>query len=867
MAVLIYIGRMKLVTRNTPMMEQYQEIKAQHHDAILFFRLGDFYEMFCEDAEVASRELEIVLTARDGGNGKIPMCGVPYHSAGNYIARLINRGYKIAVCEQVEDPKETKGLVKRAVTRIVTPGTVLEEFMLDEQRNNYLAAVIKDESGIGLAYADISTGEFKVLEMHGSRSLSLLESELQRLAPAECLVPEWSDWTELFDEGQRWGTALISGQKLPRRSLEEAGRILTGHFKVASLEGFGIQEKPLAIRAAALIIDYLQDTQKGSLSHMLSLATYNPDGFLEMDSSTRRNLELAVTIREGKREGSLLSILDRCSTAMGKRMLRQWVEQPLKERRPIEKRLDAVEELKINLDMRQQLAKTLDSVYDLERLASRIASQTASPRDLLAFGKSTSVLPIIQRMLDTCKSEPLQEAGNMDALADLHELVAASVSDEAPLSSREGDVIKSGFNHEIDELRTLSRQGSAWLVEFEGREKQRTGMKYLKVGFNKVFGYFIEISKSNLGMVPPDYHRKQTLVNTERFINEELKNYEEKILGARDRLYALEYEEFDRIRRHLGEHIARILSSARIIASLDALCSLAQVAYYNDYVRPRVDESGVISIQGGRHPVVEKSLGNLRFIPNDLYMDTSGHRFAFITGPNMGGKSTFMRQTALLVLMAQMGSFVPADQACISLVDRVFTRVGAADDLAAGQSTFMVEMLEVANILNNARDNSLIILDEIGRGTSTYDGLSVAQAVSEYIAQNIKAKTLFATHYHELTDLEERLPGVFNLCVSVKETGDDVVFLKKVLAGRADKSYGLHVAQLAGIPARVILRAGEILQGLEQAERDVKKPALLEQPLLFSMDSVVETELSGLDLDSLSPREALGILYKWKELI
>ncbi|MEN6389121.1 MAG: DNA mismatch repair protein MutS [Syntrophomonas sp.] len=855
------------MTRHTPMMEQYKEIKAQHHDAILFFRLGDFYEMFFEDAEVASHELEIVLTARDGGNGKIPMCGVPYHASGNYIARLISRGYKVAVCEQVEDPKETKGLVKRAVTRIVTPGTVLEEFMLDEQRNNYLAAIIKDETGIGLAYADVSTGEFKALELHGARSLALLDSELQRLAPSECLVPEWSDWTGLFDEGQRLGTALISGQKLPRHSLEEAARILTGHFEVASLEGFGIQEKPQAIRAAALIIDYLQDTQKGSLSHMLSLGTYNPDGFLEMDSSTRRNLELAVTIREGKREGSLLSILDRCSTAMGKRMLRQWVEQPLKERRPIEERLDVVEELKNKLDMRQQLAKTLDSVYDLERLASRIASQTASPRDLLAFGRSASVLPEIQNLLESCSSSLLQEAGKMDALVDLHELVAASISEEAPLSPREGDVIKSGFNKEIDELRSLSRQGSAWLVDFESREKQRTGIKYLKVGFNKIFGYFIEVSKSNLGMVPPDYHRKQTLVNTERFINEELKNYEEKILGSRDRLYALEYEEFDGIRRHLGEHIARILKSARMIASLDALCSMAQVAFYNDYVRPRVDESGVISIQGGRHPVVEKSLGNLRFIPNDLYMDTSGHRFAFITGPNMGGKSTFMRQTALLVLMAQMGSFVPADQASIGLVDRVFTRVGAADDLAAGQSTFMVEMLEVANILNNARDNSLVILDEIGRGTSTYDGLSVAQAVSEYIAQNIKAKTLFATHYHELTDLEERLPGVFNLCVSVKETGDNVVFLKKVLAGRADKSYGLHVAQLAGIPARVILRATEILQGLEKADQAVKKPAVMEQPLLFGMESVVETELRNLDLDCLSPREALGILYKWKELI
>lgn len=854
------------MARLTPMIEQYLEIKNRHHDAILFFRLGDFYEMFFDDARIASRELEIVLTAREGGDGKIPMCGVPFHSADSYISRLISRGYRVAICEQVEDPALAKGLVKREVTRIITPGTVTEDFLLDENRNNYLTAVVKDEYGIGLAYSDISTGEFKLTELYGEKASSLLESEMQRLRPAECLIPEWSEVPELWNgDKQRWG-ALISGQKLPRFDVQEARRILTDHFKVASLEGFGIREYSLGIRAAALIIYFLQDTQKGSLSYIQNLQAYNLHQYLEMDAATRRNLELTSTIRDGKREGSLLAILDKCSTAMGKRLLRQWIEQPLKDIALIEKRLNAVQELVNDIALRRRFQKVMEQIYDLERLATRIGNQSANPRDLIALKNSMAVLPVLLELLMGCRSELLSDAGKMDALDDLHELLEAAISDEAPLSPREGEVIRTGYNQEIDELRSLSKEGSCWLIDFETREKQRTGIKHLKVGFNKVFGYFIEVSKSNLSMVPPDYHRRQTLVNTERYINEELKDYEVKILGARDKLFALEYEEFITVRSKLSEHLERIMNSARAVAGLDVLSSLAEAAYLNDYTRPQVDESEDIEIIGGRHPVVEKSLGDLRFVPNDLHMNSKDHRFAIITGPNMGGKSTFMRQNALLVLMAQMGCFIPAIKARIGLVDRIFTRVGAADDLAAGQSTFMVEMLEVANILNNATRRSFVILDEIGRGTSTFDGLSVAQAVSEYIAERIGSRTLFATHYHELTHLEQNRPGIFNLSVSVKETGEDVVFLKKVLPGRADKSYGLYVAGLSGIPAAVIARAGEILHDLENAESSSAKNGRVEQPLLFSDESILLDIIRKLNVDELSPREALDILYKWKEM-
>lgn len=856
------------MSKYTPMIEQYLEVKSRHQDEILFFRLGDFYEMFFEDAQVASKELEIVLTARDGGISKIPMCGIPYHAANNYIAKLIARGYKIAVCEQVQDPSEAQGLVKREVIKIITPGTVIDEKMLDDSRNNYLASVCEEQERFGLAFVDISTGEFMLSEFSGTDGLEQLESEIQRIAPSEILFAEWSElplkWQETLAAANKISYTTVSG---PALSLDNARSILMRQFAVTSLDAYGLRGYASGIKAAAAIINFLDETQKSSLKQLKTLHTYNRHNYLELDYSTQRNLELTLSQREGKKEGSLLGILDYCCTAMGRRCLRTWIEQPLKRITAINSRLDAVGELKENLQLRNDLKQKLSAIYDLQRLAGRIGSAVAGPRDLLALKNSIEVLDSLKILLQDCSAEILQEAATLDSLNDVFEIIEHSIDDEAPLAIKEGNIIKKGYRKEIDELRSLSQQGSEWLLDFENREKQRTGIKYLKVGFNKVFGYYIEISKSNMHMAPVDYHRKQTLVNTERYICQELKEYEEKILGAREKLFALEYEEFISIREELGNYLVRIQITAAQIATLDVLYALAEAAYQNDYIRPAIDNSGSIEIKSGRHPVVEKCLKESRFVPNDLKIDRDQSNFAIITGPNMGGKSTFMRQSALLVIMAQMGSYIPAQKASIGIVDRIFTRVGASDDLASGQSTFMVEMLEVANILNNASPDSLVILDEIGRGTSTYDGLSIAQAVSEYIHARIKAKTLFATHYHELTALSEKHSGVINLSVAVKESGDTVVFLKKVFPGKADKSYGIHVAQLAGLPEQVIARANDILEHLEkQPEREAVKPSLV-QPLLFAEENPVMDELQKLDLDELSPREAHTLLYRWKEIV
>ncbi len=855
------------MTKYTPMIEQYLEIKSQHQNDILFFRLGDFYEMFFEDAQLASKELEIVLTARDGGQTKIPMCGIPYHSASNYIAKLINRGYRIAICEQVEDPSEAQGLVRREVIKIITPGTVIDEKMLDDSRNNYLAAVCEEQERYGLAFTDISTGEFMLSEFYGSDALIQLESEIQRITPSEILLAEWSELP------LKWQDTLLVSQKISFNTmpdstltLDKARNILMGQFAVLSLDAYGLREHTSAIKAAAGIINFLDETQKSSLKQLKTIRTYNRYSYLELDYSTQRNLELTASLREGKKEGSLLGILDSCCTAMGRRALRNWIEQPLKDIEAINQRLDAVGELKDQLSLRCDLNSKLSAIYDLPRLAGRIGSAAASPRDLLALKYSIEVLESLKSLLQNCRSDILIEIASLDSLADVFAVIEQSINDEAPLAIKEGNIIKKGYREEIDELRQLSQQGSEWLLDFENREKQRTGIKYLKVGFNKVFGYYIEISKSNIHMAPADYHRKQTLVNTERFICQELKEYEEKILGAREKLFALEYEEFVNIREQLCAYLERIQKTAGQVAALDVLYSLAETAYQNDYIRPLIDNSGNIEIKSGRHPVVEKFLKESRFVPNDLKIDRDKANFAIITGPNMGGKSTFMRQTALLVIMAQMGCYIPAQQANIGVVDRIFTRVGASDDLASGQSTFMVEMLEVANILNNASEQSLVILDEIGRGTSTYDGLSIAQAVSEYIHDRIKAKTLFATHYHELTSLSDNYTGVVNLSVSVKESGDTVVFLKKVLPGKADKSYGIHVAHLAGLPEQVILRAREILENLEKKPESKASPNLV-QPLLFAEENPLVQELQKLDLDELSPREAHTLLYRWKEIV
>ncbi|MGI6422595.1 MAG: DNA mismatch repair protein MutS [Syntrophomonadaceae bacterium] len=849
------------------MIEQYLQVKEQHQDCILFFRLGDFYEMFFEDARLASRELDIVLTGRDAGQEeKVPMCGIPYHSANNYIARLISRGYRIAVCEQVEDPKVAKGIVKREVTRIITPGTVMDDNILSESRNNYLAAVIVENDANALAYIDVSTGDFWVSQFSGEDKDLEVQNELLRLSPAEVLINNESclelDWQK---PAFLSGSTALSNIATDILGYETARNILLRQFQVQTLDGFGLKEYKTAVKAAAAVVDFLQHTQKNSLKQVVSIRFYRPGQYLELDYYTRRNLELTSSMRDNKREGSLLGVLDFCCTSMGKRLLRKWIEQPLKNPAEIEARLDGVEELKNKVGWREELKELLDRVYDLERIAGKIGSEMANARDLLALKNSLVALNELSPDFLQAQSHLLQEIAAMDKLQDIYEIIDKSIHEEAALSLKEGDIIKKGYHPEIDELRDLSQKGSAWLMEFEAREKERTGIKYLKVGFNKVFGYYLEVSKSNLDRIPADYVRKQTLVNTERFICEELKNYEDKILGARERLYALEYEVFLQIRKSLSAHIKRILKTAQQVAVLDVLFSLAQAAYLNNYVRPEINSSQEIEITSGRHPVVEKTLEETRFVPNDTHI--GGDKiFAIITGPNMGGKSTYMRQVALLVLMAQMGSFVPAASARIGIVDKIFTRVGASDDLAAGQSTFMVEMVEVSNILHNASKNSLIILDEIGRGTSTYDGMSIARAVSEYILEGIKARTMFATHYHELTDLSDKYSQVVNLSVSVYESEETVVFLKKVLPGKADKSYGIQVAKLAGLPQPVIERAREILLSLEKSPVMPAAP-VLSQPSLFAPQHPILSELEEMDLNGITPLEAINLLFKWKHIL
>jgi len=847
------------------MIEQYLGIKREHRDAILLFRLGDFYEMFFEDAQTASRELDIVLTARDGGDVKIPMCGVPHHAANNYIARLISKGYKVAICDQVENPKQAVGIVKREVTKIITPGTILDDAMLDEGKNNYLAAVVDEDGLIGLAYIDVSTGAFAVTELSGPESKSSLDAELQRLEPAECLLPAGSSLDSLWQDSFTYQGMVITKVVEEAANCEEARQILLKHLGVVSLEGYGIEEYSAGIKAAGIILSFLNTTQKTSLNHIRGITAYQNHKFMELDSFTRRNLELTASLREGRKEGTLLAVVDHCRTPMGKRTLRKWLEQPLRDIKQINKRQETVEELVNDMKLRQTSREILNKIYDLERLAGKLGSGIITPRDLLTLKHSLSVLPLLKEALSSCTSTYLEELASLNPLAEVYEIIEKAINEDAPLAVKEGGIIKEGYSEEIDELKLLGSEGKAWLVALENREKERTAIRTLKVGYNRVYGYYIEVSNASRNLIPPDYIRKQTLVNAERFITEELKIYEEKILGAREKLYELEYLCFLEIRDTLQQFIASIQKTADAVAKMDVLASLAQVAYLNDYVRPVLSRDGKIEIKSGRHPVVEKALQDARFVPNDINMDNDKSRFAIITGPNMGGKSTYLRQTAILVLMTQMGSFIPADDARIGIVDRIFTRVGASDDLTAGHSTFMVEMLELAKIINNASENSLVILDEIGRGTSTYDGLSIAQAASEYIHDKIGAKTLFATHYHELTRLADNRPGIYNLSVSVLESGDNVTFLKKVLPGKADKSYGIHVAKLAGIPSKVITRAYDILDSLEKDDNPRTKPIPEQMSLFGETSSPILEELEGLNVDSLSPREALQILYRWKE--
>jgi len=866
----------------TPMMKQYFRIKEQYKDAILFFRLGDFYEMFFEDAVLASKELEITLTGKDCGlEERAPMCGVPYHSAEGYIAKLIGNGHKVAICEQTQDPSEAKGLVERQVTRVVTPGTVMESSMLDEKINNYLLSLFRDGSSYGLSGVDISTGEFFVSEITTGNETDKLMDELSRLHPSEILVNDDLQMDKsLLDLIQSRFSALVTPYHNWAFQKSSAYQSLLDHFKVQSLEGFGCQDMEYGICAAGALLEYLAETQKNALQHINVIKAYFPQSYMVLDATARRNLELTETIRDKGKKGSLLWLLDKTKTAMGGRMLRQWVQQPLIHKTAIEDRLDAVEELINKPFIMDELRDCLNKVYDLERLASRVAVGSANARDMLSLKQSLAILPEVRAILAQCKSRLLADFHTrMDILEDIHLLLEQSIFEDPPILLKEGNLIKSGWNERLDHYRSAMSEGKSWIAALEHQERERTGIKNLKIGFNKVFGYYIEVTKSYYELVPDSYIRKQTLANSERYITPELKEVEDDILGAEDKSIRLEYQLFTEIREQVAAQVHRIQATAAILASLDALHSLAQVSYENNYVRPEIKEDGSLMIKEGRHPVVEKTLTHGLFVPNNTSLKAGEDHLMIITGPNMAGKSTYMRQAALIVLMAQIGCFVPAQEAKIGIVDRIFTRVGASDDLAAGQSTFMVEMSEVANILNNATPNSLLILDEIGRGTSTFDGLSIAYAVIEHICQepSLKSKTLFATHYHELTELEGQIPGVKNYCIAVKEHGDEIIFLRRIIRGGADKSFGIQVAKLAGLPDEVIERAKRILAQLEESDinnpdvrkrlqaDDTKKTSVqvMQQLDMFRVGpSDVEKELMELDINTITPIEAIGILHR-----
>ena len=870
----------------TPMMQQYMETKKQYPDCILFYRLGDFYEMFFEDAVTVSRELEIVLTGKNCGlEERAPMCGVPYHAVESYLNRLVSKGYKVAICEQVEDPKQAKGIVKREVVRIVTPGTNLNVQALDETKNNYIMCIVYIADRYGLSVADVSTGDYFVTELDSGKKLL---DEIAKFSPSEiiCNEPFYMSGMDLEDLKERLGIAIYS---LDAWYFDDAmcERVLKEHFQVGTLEGLGLGDYNCGVIAAGALMQYLYETQKTSLSHLTHITGYTTGKYMLLDSSTRRNLELCETLREKQKRGSLLWVLDKTRTAMGARTLRSYVEQPLIEQDAIVARLDAVEELKDNAIAREEIREYLSPVYDLERLISRITYQSANPRDLTAFKCSLQMLPHIRYILEEMQSGLLRNLHEeLDPLQDLYKLVETAIVEEPPLAMKEGGIIRDGYNEEVDRLRSAKTEGKTWLAELESEEREKTGIKNLKIKYNKVFGYYLEVTNSYKDLVPDYYTRKQTLANAERYIIPRLKELEDTILGAEDKLYALEYELYCQVRDTIGAEVLRIQKTAKAIAKLDVFASFAFVAERNHYVRPKINEKGVINIKNGRHPVVEQMIPNDMFIANDTLLDDKKNRVSIITGPNMAGKSTYMRQTALIVLLAQIGSFVPAECANIGIVDRIFTRVGASDDLASGQSTFMVEMTEVANILRNATDKSLLILDEIGRGTSTFDGLSIAWAVVEHISNKklLGAKTLFATHYHELTELEGKIDSVNNYCIAVKEKGDDIVFLRKIVKGGADKSYGIQVAKLAGVPESVIARAKEIVGELSDADittrvrdltvqnQETKKKQKtkrydevdLAQISLFDTvkDDDVLKDLEELEVSNMTPMDALNTIYR-----
>ena len=870
----------------SPMMVEYKKTKEQYPDCILFYRLGDFYEMFFEDAVTVSRELSLTLTGKECGlEERAPMCGVPYHAVESYLTKLVQKGYKVAIAEQMEDPKLAKGLVRREVIRVVTPGTLTSSQALDETKNNFLMGIVYLGDCFGIASCDITTGDFFVTEVQSERELL---DELAHFTPSEIVCNQAFFMSGIdMDELKNRCQAYISA--LDPRFFSDDGcrRILKEHYRVASLDGLGLGDCPTGVIAAGAVMQYMYETQKSDLSHITSITPYSTGQYMVLDVSTRRNLELLETLREKQKRGTLLWVLDKTRTAMGARLLRSFIEQPLIRKEAILDRQNGVEELNLNYISREEIREYLNSIYDLERLIGRISYKTANARDLLSFKTSLDMLPYIRDLLGEFTSPVLaQICEDLDPLEDLRDLIASAIVDEPPLSVREGNMIREGFNGEADQLRNAKTEGKTWLAELEARERDKTGIKNLKIKFNKVFGYYFEVTNSFKDLVPEYFVRKQTLVNAERFTTPELKELEDVILGAEDKLVSLEYDLFCQVRDQVASQVVRIQKTAKAIASIDVFTSLSLVATRNNYVKPKINEKGVIQIKNGRHPVVELMLRDDLFVANDTCLDNGKNRISIITGPNMAGKSTYMRQTALIVLMAQIGSFVPADEANIGICDRIFTRVGASDDLASGQSTFMVEMTEVANILRNATKNSLLILDEIGRGTSTFDGLAIAWAVVEYICNTkvLGAKTLFATHYHELTELEGTLSGVNNYCIAVKEQGDDIVFLRKIVKGGADKSYGIQVAKLAGVPDPVIRRAKELVEELASADitarakeiaemntapgghKPVPKPDDVELAQLTLFDTVREDdiikEIGEMELGTMTPIDALNTLYR-----
>ena len=863
----------------SPMMQHYLKTKEEYKDCILFYRLGDFYEMFFDDAILASRELELTLTGKEcGQEERAPMCGVPFHAAETYIARLIGKGYKVAICEQMEDPKLAKGIVKREVIRVVTPGTVIESNLLDEKKNNYIMAIYKNGIYFGISICDVSTGDLKATQIKETNNFSMALDEISRYSPAEIVVNElmYATTEEIAKIRERF-QIYISKQE--EEKFSNNSEELLNKYNIVNEDGNEIKDindKTLCICAINGLLTYILETQKTSLAHINKITLYNNTKYMCLDINARRNLELTEKLRDKSKKGTLLWVLDKTSTSMGGRRLRRWLNDPLLDVERINKRLNAVKELKEKLILRGDITDLLKKVYDIERLVGKISYGNANGRDLISLKNSIKQLPELKRIMVSADSTLLKELyEELDTLEDIYTIIDNAIVEEPPISVKEGGLIKKGYDEEIDKLKIATTDGKNWLIQLEADEREKTGIKGLKVGFNKVFGYYIEVTKSNISLVPDRYIRKQTLTNGERYVTEELKKLENELLGAEEKVINLEYNAFCDIREKIEKQIIRIQKTADIISTLDVLNSFATIAEDMNYCMPIVDNSGIIDIKGGRHPVIEKILPSGAFVDNDTYLDKEDNRFSIITGPNMAGKSTYMRQVALISLMAQCGSFVPATYARLGVVDKIFTRIGASDDLSMGQSTFMVEMMEVATILKEATPNSLVILDEIGRGTSTYDGLSIAWAVAEYMSDKEKcgAKTLFATHYHELIGLEEKIQGVKNYSIAVKERGEDIIFLRKIVSGGTDESYGVHVAKLAGVPQVVTKRSNEILKTLERKsilgnqkqEKENKKVATGQLDMYNYKLAEIAHELDKVDLNNLTPIDALNTLVKIKE--